>query len=106
MPVLYSSTPTPTNPRQVYTYEQRKAQGRFHSLILKKDGYKCVMCGRTKEQLTGSYPDLKMLIADHLNPKSRGGTDTADNGRTLCFMHNLMFGWRARYKTGGSEGGV
>jgi len=51
--------------------------------IFKKDGYKCVVCGRGKK-------DGIEICADHRIPKDKGGTKTADNGQTLCAEHNLM----------------
>lgn len=51
--------------------------------IFKKDGYKCVVCGRGKK-------DGVEICADHRIPKDKGGSNTADNGQTLCTEHNLM----------------
>jgi hypothetical protein len=47
----------------------------------KRDGYKCVECGATKDQ--------KMLHADHIIPVSQGGTDELSNLQTLCADCNL-----------------
>ncbi len=77
---------------------RRGSQSVFHRKVLDRDGNRCVVCRRSVEQLSGIYPDLKMLIADHIIPVALGGTDDPANGRTLCFFHNGMFGWRARYK--------
>ena len=52
-------------------------------VILKKDGYKCVVCGRGKK-------DGVELVVDHIKPKDKGGTNTVENGETLCMEHNLM----------------
>jgi len=51
--------------------------------ILKRDGYKCVVCGRGVE-------DGVELVVDHKKPKDKGGTNDIDNGETLCMEHNLM----------------
>ncbi|MFH8119917.1 MAG: HNH endonuclease [Candidatus Aenigmatarchaeota archaeon] len=49
--------------------------------VFKRDGYKCVECGATKETTT--------LHVDHIIPKSEGGTDELDNLQTLCEKCNL-----------------
>lgn len=51
--------------------------------ILKRDGYRCVVCGRGKK-------DGIELVVDHIKPKDKGGTNDIDNGQTLCMEHNLM----------------
>ena len=50
--------------------------------ILKRDGYKCVICGRGKK-------DGVELQIDHIKPKDLGGKATVSNGQTLCAMHNF-----------------
>ena len=49
--------------------------------VFKRDKYKCVECGSTKEERT--------LHVDHIIPKSKGGTDELDNLQTLCEVCNL-----------------
>ena len=51
--------------------------------ILRKDGYRCVVCGRGKE-------DGVSLAVDHIKPKDKGGTNSINNGQTLCNQHNLQ----------------
>jgi len=51
--------------------------------IFKRDGYKCLVCNRGRE-------DGVELCADHILPKDKGGTNTIDNGQTLCTEHNLL----------------
>jgi len=51
--------------------------------IFKKDGYKCVVCGR-------GIAEGVEICADHIRPKDKGGTNTIDNGQTLCAQHNLI----------------
>ncbi|MEA3476423.1 MAG: HNH endonuclease [Candidatus Cloacimonadota bacterium] len=51
--------------------------------ILKKDNYKCVVCGR-------GVKDGVELVVDHIKSKDKGGTNTIENGETLCMEHNLM----------------
>ena len=49
--------------------------------VFKRDEYKCVECGATKEETT--------LHIDHIIPLSQGGTDEMDNLQTLCEACNL-----------------
>jgi len=51
--------------------------------IFKRDNYKCVNCGRGRK-------DGIELCADHILPKDKGGTNTVDNGQTLCMECNLI----------------
>ena len=51
--------------------------------ILKRDNYRCVVCGRGLE-------DGVELVVDHKKPKDKGGTNDIENGQTLCTEHNLM----------------
>ncbi len=50
--------------------------------ILKRDGYKCVICGLGKE----SGVELQV---DHMKAKDKGGVASIDNGQTLCSVHNF-----------------
>lgn len=49
--------------------------------VFKKDGFKCVECGATKENTT--------LHVDHILPVAQGGSDELDNLQTLCEACNL-----------------
>jgi 5-methylcytosine-specific restriction endonuclease McrA len=51
--------------------------------IFKRDGYKCIVCGRGRE-------DGVEIHADHKVPLDKGGTNTIDNGQTLCSEHNFL----------------
>lgn len=51
--------------------------------IFKRDGYKCVMCGRGRA-------DGVEIHADHIKPKDLGGKATLENGQTLCAQHNFL----------------
>jgi hypothetical protein len=51
--------------------------------IFKRDGYKCVVCGRGRE-------DGVEIHADHKVPLDKGGTNTIDNEQTLCSEHNFL----------------
>lgn len=50
--------------------------------ILKRDGYKCVVCGLGEKE-------GMVLHADHVKPKDKGGESTISNGQTLCSAHNF-----------------
>lgn len=51
--------------------------------IFKRDGYKCIVCGRGRE-------DGMEIHADHRVPLDKGGTNTVENGQTLCSEHNFL----------------
>jgi hypothetical protein len=51
--------------------------------IFKRDGYKCVVCGRGLENGVE-------LHADHIKPRYLGGKSTIENGQTLCAQHNFI----------------
>lgn len=75
----------------IYKYDPDKAYKReledFTSVqkeaILKRDGYKCVICGRGRK-------DGVDLHIDHIKPKDLGGEATIENGQTLCSQHNFI----------------
>ena len=68
-------------------YAQNKHQADFSSAqkneILKRDGYKCVVCGLGREN------GLDLHI-DHIKPRSFGGQGTIENGQVLCAPHNFI----------------
>jgi 5-methylcytosine-specific restriction protein A len=45
--------------------------------ILKRDGYRCVLCG-----------SRWMVSVDHIVPRSQGGGDEDSNLRVLCRVHH------------------
>lgn len=51
--------------------------------IFKRDGYKCVICGR------GAAEGAE-IHADHIKPRDKGGKSTLENGQTLCSQHNFL----------------
>lgn len=55
--------------------------------IMRRDGYRCRMCGATTD-------DGAKLHVDHIEPVSRGGTSTSSNLQTLCETCNLGKGNR------------
>ncbi|MDR2034782.1 MAG: HNH endonuclease [Helicobacteraceae bacterium] len=50
--------------------------------IMKRDGYRCVICGR------GLNEGIELCV-DHIKPKDFGGKATIENGQTLCAQHNI-----------------
>ena len=50
--------------------------------IMKRDGFRCVLCGKTAN-------DGVKLHIDHIVPVSKGGKTTPENLRTLCSDCNL-----------------
>lgn len=59
-----------------FTEEQKKK-------VLKRDGYKCVICGMGKKEGVE-------LHVDHIKSKYLGGKATLDNAQTLCAKHNFI----------------
>jgi len=53
------------------------------AVILKRDNYKCVICGRGKKE------GVELHI-DHIKPKYLGGKAVIENGQTLCAQHNFI----------------
>lgn len=49
--------------------------------ILRRDGYRCVVCGR------GTSDGVELHV-DHRIPQDKGGKGTLSNGQTLCGAHN------------------
>ncbi len=75
----------------IYRYDPKKAHMREledfspsqKEEILKRGGYKCVVCGRGKQN------GIELHI-DHIKPKDFGGEATIENGQTLCSQHNFI----------------
>jgi hypothetical protein len=68
-----------TDDEQPYSPERERAKmtQALRYEIIKRDGYKCVVCGRTV------YDGIKLHV-DHIHPVSKGGRTTRENLRTLC----------------------
>jgi 5-methylcytosine-specific restriction endonuclease McrA len=75
---VYRYEPSAVKQRKIddFTTEQKEA-------ILKRDGYKCVICGRGRK-------DGVELHIDHIKPRYLGGKSTIENGQTLCAQHNFI----------------
>lgn len=75
----------------VYRYDPSMVQRReledftpaIKQAIFKRDGFKCVICGRGPK-------DGVEIQADHIKPKDLGGKATLENGQTLCAQHNFL----------------
>lgn len=73
----------------VYRYDPAMVKNRYledftpaqKDEIFKRDGYKCVMCGKGRAEGV-------QLYADHIKPKDLGGEAKISNGQTLCGQHN------------------
>ncbi len=71
------------DPEKAYKRELEDFTAAQKEEILKRDGYKCVICGRGKK-------DGVDLHIDHIKPKDFGGEATIENGQTLCSQHNFI----------------
>lgn len=71
------------DPNKVYKRELEDFTNSQKEEILKRDGYKCVICGR-------GIKDGVELHVDHIKPKDLGGEATIENGQTLCAQHNFI----------------
>jgi len=67
---------SPRKPRQ----ERRRIGKRLRYLILERDGFRCVLCGKTAKD--------RQLEVDHIIPVAKGGTESLNNLRTLCIDCN------------------
>lgn len=57
---------------------------RLRFLVMKRDNFKCCMCGRSP----ATTPNLELHI-DHIKPWSKGGETVIENLQTLCADCNL-----------------
>lgn len=56
-------------------------ESRLRHEVLKRDNYKCIECGKGKDET--------VLHIDHIKPVSQGGSDELENLQTLCQACNL-----------------
>lgn len=68
--------------KQSAVYQRQLMTPKMRYSILKRDGFKCVICGRSQQ-------DGAKLHVDHIKPVSKGGKTVESNLRTLCDMCNL-----------------
>lgn len=71
------------DPDKAYKRELENFTAAQKEAILKRDGHKCVICGRGRK-------DGVELHIDHIKPKDFGGEATIENGQTLCSQHNFI----------------
>ena len=80
--VYVSAHNAPQNDKKHNT--TRDANLRLRFLVMKRDNFKCCMCGRSP----ATTPGLELHI-DHIVPWSKGGETVIDNLQTLCSDCNL-----------------
>lgn len=68
--------------RKMVRQERAKLTDKLRYQVLKRDHYRCVICGR------GAKDGVKLHV-DHIKPVARGGKTTLSNLRTLCADCNL-----------------
>jgi len=75
---VYKYDPEYVHPVDLFYFDDKTKKA-----ILERDNYRCVVCGRGKN-------DGVELVVDHIKPKDKGGINEIDNGQTLCMEHNLL----------------
>lgn len=73
------------------TEQGRTFKGRLRQIIMERDGYKCVLCGKSAE-------DGVKLEVDHVKAWEDGGRTIYDNGRTVCSDCNKGLHWAKKFK--------
>lgn len=63
---------------------KRDPNWRLRFLVMKRDGFKCIMCGKTP----ATTPGVELHI-DHIHPWSKGGETILENLQTLCSVCNI-----------------
>jgi len=63
---------------------QRAPNWRLRFLVLKRDNFKCMMCGRSPAK----NPEIELHI-DHIHPWAKGGETILENLQTLCSVCNI-----------------
>ncbi|MDR0977951.1 MAG: HNH endonuclease [Endomicrobium sp.] len=71
------------DPEKVKIVELEDFTQKQKEQILKRDRYKCVVCGKGRK-------DGVELHVDHIKPKYLGGKAVIENGQTLCAQHNFI----------------
>lgn len=74
----------PTNKTETIHKTKRDINLRTRFLVMKRDNFKCCMCGRSP----ATTPGLELHI-DHIKPWAKGGETVIDNLQTLCSECNL-----------------
>lgn len=71
------------DPKRVHNRDLEDFSSKVKAEVLKRDGYRCVMCGK------GLAEGVELHV-DHIKPKDLGGKGTLQNGQTLCSQHNFI----------------
>jgi len=79
---IYKSAKNKIDYKETKEYQRKLLSPSLRYDILKRDGFRCVICGRTAED------DVKLHV-DHIIPVSKGGKTVPENLRTLCDSCNL-----------------
>jgi hypothetical protein len=79
-----SDTPNTESVKKTKKRTSRIANLRQRFRVMKRDGFKCVLCGACPALNPGCE-----LHIDHIIPWSHGGETVEENLRTLCFSCNL-----------------
>jgi hypothetical protein len=79
-----SACPTPGEFAPPPIEKRRNPPDRLRLRVLDRDGYRCVLCGRSPATEVGV-----VLHLDHIMPVADGGLTTYENLRTLCQQCNL-----------------
>ena len=85
LPVKKYYIPTSENKSLNDTHKtSRDINLRLRFLVMKRDNFKCCICGRSP----ATTPGLELHI-DHIKPWSKGGETVINNLQTLCQDCNL-----------------
>jgi hypothetical protein len=68
-------------------YVRRKVNRSVRYRILKRDGFRCQLCGRGKDDVDDEGKPVRLHV-DHILPIGAGGTSDDSNLQTLCFDCN------------------
>lgn len=68
--------------KRIVTVERAKVTDSLRYDVLKRDGFRCVLCGMSSK-------DGAILHVDHIIPVSKGGKTELSNLRTLCERCNM-----------------
>ena len=77
-PGVYKYDPDLDHEGEFQDFPEAVKQAIFH-----RDDFKCVICGLGEQH-------GEKIAADHKIARSKGGTNTLENGQTLCYKHNSM----------------
>ena len=83
-PIVNVPNITPNKKASQEHTTNRNINLRLRFLVMKKDNFKCCMCGASPAK----DPSVELHI-DHIIPWSKGGETTIDNLQTLCSKCNL-----------------